>query len=160
MCASWCGASGKGDGPAEASVYPKPKDLSDKRYVNRLEDDYLKELSKESGQVGPHLTAGGTKPRRNLEWHVKHFRNPPAVVPGSVMPPLTDLTEDDLKALADSMLSPKQCPALVAGWSPCGGLFPRHGPQKQERREARPGIARNRDGSRPRVHHGKKEDAG
>ena len=57
------------------------------------------------GKVGPDLTAQGTKPGRDLVWHVNHFRNPPAVVPGSIMPPLTDLAEDDLKALAEYMLS-------------------------------------------------------
>ena len=57
------------------------------------------------GKVGPDLTAEGGKPGRDLEWHVKHFRNPAAVVPGSIMPPMADLMEDDLKALAEYMLS-------------------------------------------------------
>ncbi len=57
------------------------------------------------GKVGPDLTAEGSKPDRDLDWHVKHFRNPAAVVPGSIMPPLADLMEDDLKALAEYMLS-------------------------------------------------------
>ena len=53
------------------------------------------------------LTAEGGKPGRDLEWHVRHFRNPAAVVPGSIMPPLADLSEDDVKALAAYMLSLK-----------------------------------------------------
>lgn len=59
------------------------------------------------GKVGPDLTAEGGMPGRDLEWHVRHFRNPAAVVPGSIMPPLADLSEDDLKALAAYMLSLK-----------------------------------------------------
>lgn len=59
------------------------------------------------GKVGPDLTAEGGKPGRDLEWHVRHFRNPAAVVPGSIMPPLADLSEDDIKALAEYMLSLK-----------------------------------------------------
>ncbi len=59
------------------------------------------------GKVGPDLTAEGAKPDRDLDWHVKHFRNPATVVPGSFMPPLAGLTEDDLKALAAYMLSLK-----------------------------------------------------
>lgn len=57
------------------------------------------------GQVGPDLTAEGTKPDHDVAWHLKHFRNPPAVIPGSIMPPLDDMTEDDLKVLAEYMLS-------------------------------------------------------
>jgi len=57
------------------------------------------------GKVGPDLTAEGTKTGRDLEWHAKHFRNPAAVVSGSIMPPLADLAEDDLKVLAEYMLS-------------------------------------------------------
>ncbi len=59
------------------------------------------------GKIGPDLTAEGTKAGRDLEWHVKHFRNPPAMVPGSIMPALSDLKEDDLKALAEYMVSLK-----------------------------------------------------
>ena len=59
------------------------------------------------GTVGPDLTAEGGKPGRDLEWHVRHFRNPAAVVPGSIMPPLADLSEDDIQALAAYMLSLK-----------------------------------------------------
>ncbi|HEX9898250.1 MAG TPA: cbb3-type cytochrome c oxidase subunit II [Candidatus Methylomirabilis sp.] len=59
------------------------------------------------GKVGPDLTAEGGTPGRDLEWHVRHFRNPAAVVPGSIMPPLADLSEDDIKALAAYMLSLK-----------------------------------------------------
>ncbi len=59
------------------------------------------------GKVGPDLTTEGTKPGRDLGWHVKHFQNPAAVVSGSIMPPLADLAGDDLKALAEYMLSLK-----------------------------------------------------
>ena len=50
MCASCHGASGKGDGPAAGALNPKPKDLSDKKYVGGLKDDYLTKLVKEGGQ--------------------------------------------------------------------------------------------------------------
>ncbi|MBI4842377.1 MAG: cbb3-type cytochrome c oxidase subunit II [candidate division NC10 bacterium] len=62
------------------------------------------------GQVGPDLSVEGGKPGRDMEWHLRHFRNPPAVVPGSIMPPLSDLTENDLKALAEYMLSLRELP--------------------------------------------------
>lgn len=54
--------------------------------------------------MGSDLTAEGTKPGRDLEWHATHFRNPSGVVPGSTVPPLADLPDDDVKALAEYML--------------------------------------------------------
>jgi mono/diheme cytochrome c family protein len=59
------------------------------------------------GKVGPDLTTEGSRPGRDLDWHLKHFRNPAGVVPGSIMPPLADLPEDDLRLLAEYMLSLK-----------------------------------------------------
>lgn len=49
MCASCHGPTGKGDGPAAAALNPKPKDLSDKKYVSGLKDDYMKKIIKEGG---------------------------------------------------------------------------------------------------------------
>jgi mono/diheme cytochrome c family protein len=49
MCGSCHGASGKGDGAAAAALNPKPRDLSDKKYVSGLKDDYLTKLIKEGG---------------------------------------------------------------------------------------------------------------
>ncbi len=49
MCASCHGAAGKGDGAAAAALNPKPKDLSDKKYVSGLKDDYIKKIIKEGG---------------------------------------------------------------------------------------------------------------
>ncbi|HSB68475.1 MAG TPA: cytochrome c [Candidatus Methylomirabilis sp.] len=51
VCAACHGSSGKGDGPAAASLNPKPRDLSDKGYLAGLKDDYLKKLIKEGGQA-------------------------------------------------------------------------------------------------------------
>ena len=51
MCASCHGPSGKGDGPAAAALNPKPRDLTDKGYVNGLKDDYITKLVKGGGQA-------------------------------------------------------------------------------------------------------------
>lgn len=51
LCASCHGAAGKGDGAAAAALNPKPRDLSDKKYVGGLKGDYLKKLVKEGGQA-------------------------------------------------------------------------------------------------------------
>ena len=49
------------------------------------------------GAVGPDLSFVGDR-RPDREWHLKHFRNPQSVSPGSIMPkfPLTDQELQDL----------------------------------------------------------------
>ncbi len=51
ICASCHGTSGKGDGPAGAALSPKPRDLTDKKYMAGLKDDYIKKLLREGGQA-------------------------------------------------------------------------------------------------------------
>ena len=43
-CAACHGASGKGDGPAAASMNPKPRNLRDSGYMQNLPDSYLLEV--------------------------------------------------------------------------------------------------------------------
>jgi ubiquinol-cytochrome c reductase cytochrome b subunit len=57
------------------------------------------------GKIGPDLTHVGTR-RPEAEWHLRHFRDPQAVVPGSIMPKV-DLTKKELRDLTDYMLSLK-----------------------------------------------------
>jgi cbb3-type cytochrome oxidase cytochrome c subunit len=56
------------------------------------------------GTIGPDLTHVGSK--RDREWNLRHFRNPQAVSPGSLMPKVT-LPDDQLQQLTDYMLSLK-----------------------------------------------------
>jgi ubiquinol-cytochrome c reductase cytochrome b subunit len=57
----------------------------------------------EGGAIGPDLSfVGDVRPER--EWHLKHFRDPQSVSPGSIMPKLP-LTEPDLHDLSSYMLS-------------------------------------------------------
>ena len=57
----------------------------------------------EGGAVGPDLSfVGDARPER--EWHLKHFRNPQSVSPGSIMPKFP-LTEQELNDLTSYMLS-------------------------------------------------------
>ncbi|MBI2998786.1 MAG: cytochrome c [Deltaproteobacteria bacterium] len=48
-CAGCHGATGKGDGAAAAALNPKPKDLSDKAYVSKLDDKYLFNIMAKGG---------------------------------------------------------------------------------------------------------------
>ncbi len=57
----------------------------------------------EGGAVGPDLSfVGDSRPER--EWHLRHFRDPQSVSPGSIMPKFP-LTEPELNDLTSYMLS-------------------------------------------------------
>ncbi len=43
-CASCHGTSGKGDGPAAASLTPKPRDYTDKEWQAKVTDDEIKKI--------------------------------------------------------------------------------------------------------------------
>jgi ubiquinol-cytochrome c reductase cytochrome b subunit len=56
------------------------------------------------GKVGPELTHVGGK--RNADWFMRHFKDPQAMSPGSIMPKIM-LQEKELKELTDYMMSLK-----------------------------------------------------
>jgi cbb3-type cytochrome oxidase cytochrome c subunit len=58
------------------------------------------------GTSGPDLTHIGAR-QPDPAWHMAHFKDPASVVPGSAMPPYGHLSEEELKALTDYMLSLK-----------------------------------------------------
>jgi quinol-cytochrome oxidoreductase complex cytochrome b subunit len=58
------------------------------------------------GAVGPALDGTGTR-RPGVEWQLRHLKNPTSEVPGSTMPPYSQLSEADLKAIATYMASLK-----------------------------------------------------
>jgi ubiquinol-cytochrome c reductase cytochrome b subunit len=55
------------------------------------------------GAIGPDLSYVGDQ-RPDREWHLKHFRNPQSVSPGSIMPKFP-LTDQELQDLTSYMLS-------------------------------------------------------
>lgn len=58
------------------------------------------------GVAGPDLTNIGSKQPDPL-WHIVHLRDPESVVPDSAMPPFDDLSEEELKALAEYLVNLK-----------------------------------------------------
>jgi len=62
-------------------------------------------LNGEGGKVGPDLTTEGTRGRTD-QWLIGHFKDPPAYVHGSVMPPFKNLTEEQLQALTRFLQKP------------------------------------------------------
>jgi cbb3-type cytochrome oxidase cytochrome c subunit len=53
-------------------------------------------------KLGPPLN--GLSQRRDARWVAKHFVNPSAMSPGSIMPP-TQLPPSDMQSLVDYVLS-------------------------------------------------------
>jgi mono/diheme cytochrome c family protein len=51
LCASCHGASGKGDGPAAASLPTKPRDHTDAAYMTKLTDQQVFDIIKRGGQA-------------------------------------------------------------------------------------------------------------
>ena len=62
-------------------------------------------INGKGGTIGPDLTHVGSR-RPEAEWHLRHFKNPQAVTPGSLMPKV-DLSDKELRELTDYMLSLK-----------------------------------------------------
>jgi len=58
------------------------------------------------GTIGPDLTHVGRK-TPNVEWHIRHLKNPQSVVPGSAMPKFDYLTDEELRALAEYLITLK-----------------------------------------------------
>ena len=58
------------------------------------------------GKVGPDLShIGSSQP--DVEWHIKHLKDPRSVHPESAMPAFATLPEDELEALAEYLVSLK-----------------------------------------------------
>jgi mono/diheme cytochrome c family protein len=51
LCAGCHGKTGKGDGPAAASLNPKPQDHTDGKVMNSLTDQYLTDIIKNGGSA-------------------------------------------------------------------------------------------------------------
>lgn len=69
-CGSCHGNTGKGDGVAAAALNPKPKDLSDKAYMAKLDDAYLaKVITKGGAAVGkaPMMPPFGSLSKQDIQ---------------------------------------------------------------------------------------------
>ena len=67
----------------------------------------------DGGQVGPDLSYVADH-RPDRQWHLRHFREPQSVSPGSIMPPFA-LAEKDLNDLTSYLLSLKSGAVTAAG---------------------------------------------
>jgi mono/diheme cytochrome c family protein len=84
LCAGCHGKTGKGDGPAAASLNPKPQDHSDGKVMNSLNDQYLTDIIKNGGAAvkkSPLMPAWG-KTLKDQEVadvivYIRSLANPP-----------------------------------------------------------------------------------
>jgi ubiquinol-cytochrome c reductase cytochrome b subunit len=60
----------------------------------------------QGGAVGPALDGTGAR-HADLDWQIRHLKDPAAVTPGSTMPPYKQLSDADLRAIATYLLSLK-----------------------------------------------------
>ena len=58
------------------------------------------------GVAGPDLTSVGSK-RPDVDWHIKHLKDPGSVIPGSAMPDFAQLSDEDLRDLANYLVTLK-----------------------------------------------------
>lgn len=58
------------------------------------------------GKVGPDLTHVGSG-QPDMEWHIRHLRDPRSVHPDSAMPAFASLPEEELESLAEYLVSLK-----------------------------------------------------
>jgi mono/diheme cytochrome c family protein len=84
LCAGCHGKTGKGDGPAAASLNPKPQDHTDGKTMNALTDKYLVDIVKNGGagvKKSPLMPAWG-KTLKDQEIsdviaYIRSLANPP-----------------------------------------------------------------------------------
>ncbi len=82
-----------------------PSVLAGREVYNRSGCIACHSINGKGGRIGPDLTHVGSR-RPEAEWHMRHFRDPQSLVPGSIMPKI-ELSEKDLRELTDYMLSLK-----------------------------------------------------
>ncbi|RJQ53893.1 MAG: cytochrome c [Nitrospiraceae bacterium] len=58
------------------------------------------------GAAGPDLTQVGAR-RPDIDWHIRHLKDPSSVVRDSAMPAFTDMNDEELKALAEFLITLK-----------------------------------------------------
>lgn len=58
------------------------------------------------GTAGPDLTHIGLE-KPDADWHIRHLKDPESVVPGSAMPAFAHLSDEDLRELAEYLITLK-----------------------------------------------------
>ncbi len=79
LCATCHGPSGKGDGPASASLNPPPRDMSDGEWQESVDDQHIRTVIRDGGpavDLAPLMTAfGHTLDESDLDNLVAYIRS-------------------------------------------------------------------------------------
>jgi len=92
-------------GQISAVAVKNPSAASGKDIYQRLQCSGCHRIHGEGGAVGPDLSYVGDV--RDADWLIRHFKDPQAVVPGSIMPKF-DLSPQELRDLTAYMVSLKK----------------------------------------------------
>jgi len=94
---------------AAAKTTPKTEEerIAYGRTLYRQEGCFMcHQLDGEGGTLGPDLSVEGDRGRTD-EWLIGHFKDPPAYTKGSLMPPFTNLTAEQLQSLVTFLQNQK-----------------------------------------------------
>jgi nitric oxide reductase subunit C len=64
------------------------------------------QVSGVGGTAGPDLTFIG-RTQQDIGWHIQHLKDPESMIPGSAMPAFDHLSDDELRELAEFLLTLK-----------------------------------------------------
>jgi cytochrome c-type biogenesis protein CcmH/NrfG len=99
-------AAGAGQA-AVATAGPGDKVAAGRRLYEQLGCPRCHAIAGRGGTIGTDLTREGTIAGRDVAWHVRHLKSPSMLNPQTVMPPMIGVSDADLEALAQYLVSLK-----------------------------------------------------
>jgi nitric oxide reductase subunit C len=91
--------------PKEGALEEKPQTLLGKNVYNQYRCDLCHKIGGEGGTIGPDLTHIGSN--KESPWLAKQIRNPKLHNPNTQMPPFPQISEGEIQALVDYLVSLK-----------------------------------------------------
>jgi len=91
--------------PIEVALKEKPQTLLGKNVFDQYRCDLCHKIGDKGGTIGPDLTHEGSK--GDFLWLAKQIRDPKSNKPDTQMPPFPQISEGEIKALVDYLVSLK-----------------------------------------------------
>jgi nitric oxide reductase subunit C len=91
--------------PREGTLKEKPQTLLGKNVYNQYRCDLCHKIGGEGGAIGPDLTHIGSN--KESPWLAKQIRDPKLHNPNTQMPPFPQISEGEIQALVDYLVSLK-----------------------------------------------------
>lgn len=104
----WTSKIDTNDWPPEPLLSPRAGDASSSGQALFREYDCAAchQVSGIGGTAGPDLTRIGSR-QPDVDWHIRHLKDPGSVVPDSAMPDYAHLSDSELNALAEYLVTLK-----------------------------------------------------